>query len=230
MCLISDNLTNWQLLDFVLVLLEWFLYFNYFISFIHYSNWEKRNLESDNLPKRILMETFVYGPICHIRGLLSGLKQSLTIESALEMMKNNFYFMLKAPFIHGILTFLSRLFGCVEKRLYKKAMVNFRVYGVGDWATGDCSVVLSSVSGGGAVGFGGLGKCSVGNIFLCGSCGGTAGGCGGAGGRGYWGVRFLFCGVLLLVLAWFLFRGVGGVGAEQWLFKVLRFSWYFLIS
>ena len=211
MCLISDNLTNWQLLDFVLVLLEWFLYFNYFISFIHYSNWEKRNLESDNLPKRILMETFVYGPICHIRGLLSGLKQSLTIESALEMMKNNFYFMLKAPFIHGILTFLSRLFGCVEKRLYKKAMVNFRVYGVGDWATGDCSVVLSSVSGGGAVGFGGLGKCSVGNIFLCGSCGGTAGGCGGAGGGATGESGFCFAGYY-----YWCWRGFCFGGSEGW--------------
>ena len=175
MCLISDNLTNWQLLDFVLVLLEWFLYFNYFISFIHYSNWERRNLESDNLPKRIFMETFVYGPICHIRGLLSGLKQSLTIESSLEMMKNNFYLMLKAPFIHGAFTFLSWLFGYVVGATLWGAMVDFGVCGVRGCAADDCGMVLSGVSGG----FGGLGGCGVGcgvgNIFLRGSCAGAAG-------------------------------------------------------
>ena len=145
MCLISDNLTNWQLLDFVLVLLEWFLYFNYFISFIHYSNWERRNLESDNLPKRIFMETFVYGPICHIRGLLSGLKQSLTIESSLEMMKNNFYFMLKAPFIHGAFTFLSWLFGYVVGATLWGAMVDFGVCGVRGCAADDCGMVFWDV-------------------------------------------------------------------------------------
>ena len=36
-------------------------------------------------------------------------------------MKNGFYFMVKALFVLEILTFLSRLYGYVEKRLYKKA-------------------------------------------------------------------------------------------------------------
>ena len=39
------------------------------------------------------------------------------------MMKNAFYFVLKALFVLGIFTFLSWLFGCVEKRLNKKAKV-----------------------------------------------------------------------------------------------------------
>ena len=48
-------------------------------------------------------------------------------------MKNAFYFMLKAVFVFEIFYFfMSWLFGYVEKRLDKKAMVNFKVYGVTD--------------------------------------------------------------------------------------------------
>ena len=42
-------------------------------------------------------------------------------------MKNAFYFTLKALFVLGKFTFLSRLFGYVEKQLDKKAMVNFKI-------------------------------------------------------------------------------------------------------
>ena len=52
-------------------------------------------------------------------------------------MKNAFYFMLKALLIFEILTFTSWLFGYVEKRLDKKAMVNFKVNDVTDWTTND---------------------------------------------------------------------------------------------
>ena len=48
-------------------------------------------------------------------------------------MKNALYFMLKTLFILKILTFLSLLFGYVEKRLDKKAKVNFEIYGVTIW-------------------------------------------------------------------------------------------------
>ena len=52
-------------------------------------------------------------------------------------MKNAFYFMLKAVLIFEILTFTSWLFVYVEKRLDKKAMVNFKVDDVTDWTTND---------------------------------------------------------------------------------------------
>ena len=46
-----------------------------------------------------------------------------------KMMKNTaFYFMLKALFVFEIFTFLSWLFGYVEKWLDKKAVVNFKIY------------------------------------------------------------------------------------------------------
>ena len=57
------------------------------------------------------------------------------------MMKNAF-FMLKAVFVFEIITFLSRLFCYVEKRLYKKAWVNLKIHDVTDWATN----ILSNIS------------------------------------------------------------------------------------
>ena len=51
------------------------------------------------------------------------------------MMKNAFYFVLKALFVLGTFTFLSWLFVCVEKRLNKKAKVNFKIYDVKNWTT-----------------------------------------------------------------------------------------------
>ena len=60
------------------------------------------------------------------KGPLLGLRQFLTIENSLKVMKNAFYFILKALFILEILSFLAWLFGFVEKWLDKKAMVNFK--------------------------------------------------------------------------------------------------------
>ena len=66
------------------------------------------------------MVSFTYDPI-------SGLRQFLSTESCLKMIKNIFYFMLKAFFVLEIFTFLSWFFGYVEKRLDKKVklMRNF---------------------------------------------------------------------------------------------------------
>ena len=52
-----------------------------------------------------------------IKGELSRLRQFLAAESPSKMMKNAFYFTLKAFFILKIFKFLSWLFGHVEKRL-----------------------------------------------------------------------------------------------------------------
>ena len=50
-------------------------------------------------------------------------------------MKIDFYFMLKVIYVLEMFTFLSWLFGDVEKCLDKKAMVNFKIYDVADWAS-----------------------------------------------------------------------------------------------
>ena len=50
-------------------------------------------------------------------------------------MRNAFYFMLNALFTLDIVTFLSYLFGCVERRLGKKALVYLKIYEVTDWTT-----------------------------------------------------------------------------------------------
>ena len=51
------------------------------------------------------------------------------------MMKNTFYFILKAVSVLQTFTFLPRLFGYVEKRFDKKLKANFKFYNVRDWAT-----------------------------------------------------------------------------------------------
>ena len=50
-------------------------------------------------------------------GALSGLRQFLATGRPLKLMKNAFYFTLKAIFILKIFKFLSSIFGHVEKRL-----------------------------------------------------------------------------------------------------------------
>ena len=42
--------------------------------------------------------------------------------------------------------FLSWLFGLVEKRLDKKAMVNFKIYDITNWTTNNCNTYLPNVS------------------------------------------------------------------------------------
>ena len=48
-----------------------------------------------------------------------------------------FYLLLKALVVLEILTFLSCLFGYVEKGLDKKAMVIFKICDVTDWTAND---------------------------------------------------------------------------------------------
>ena len=43
--------------------------------------------------------------------------------------------MLKALFVLEVFTFMFLLFGYVEKRVYKKATVNFKILDVTDWIT-----------------------------------------------------------------------------------------------
>ena len=51
------------------------------------------------------------------KGTLSGLRQFLVTQSPLKIMKNVFYFTLKALFITKIFKFLSWVFGNIEKWL-----------------------------------------------------------------------------------------------------------------
>ena len=50
-------------------------------------------------------------------------------------MKNAVYFSLKTLFVVKVFEFSSSLFGHIEKRLDKKAKVNFKNYDVINWET-----------------------------------------------------------------------------------------------
>ena len=68
-----------------------------------------------------------------LKGQLLGLRQFLTIENPLKMMKIAFYLMLKTLFVLEIFTFLSWHFDYVEKRLDKKYIVNLKIFDVRKW-------------------------------------------------------------------------------------------------
>ena len=57
----------------------------------------------------------------------------------MKMMKNDFYFTLKALLVLKIVKFLSSIFGHVEKRLDQKDKVNFKIYDVTTWLTNNCN-------------------------------------------------------------------------------------------
>ena len=55
-------------------------------------------------------------------------------------MNNTFYFILKALLVLKYLNFYPCFFGHVEKRLDKKAAVNFKIYGVTNWETNNYEI------------------------------------------------------------------------------------------
>ena len=59
----------------------------------------------------------------------------MAAEIPLKMMKNAFYFALKALFALEMFKYLSWLFGQVEKRFDYKENVNFKIYDVTTWET-----------------------------------------------------------------------------------------------
>ena len=54
-------------------------------------------------------------------------------DSSLKMMKNAFYFILKALFVLKMLKFFTNFSGYVGKWLDKRAKVNFKIYDVTNW-------------------------------------------------------------------------------------------------
>ena len=68
--------------------------------------------------KTLAIETF--------KGPLLSLREFLTIESPLKMMKSTFYFIIKVIFLLDIFTILSSDFGCLENWLHKRIMANFK--------------------------------------------------------------------------------------------------------
>ena len=82
----------------------------------HSKNEFENASENEAEKKEIKKKGFLMMKILrNLKCALSGLRQFLAAESPFKMMKNAFYFTLKALFVLKIFKFLS--FGCVEKRL-----------------------------------------------------------------------------------------------------------------
>ena len=71
---------------------------------------------------------------------LKGLRKILIAESPLKMMKNAFYFMLKAIFALSIFTFSPYLFDHVGKWLDQKAKVNIKIYDITGWVVSNIHI------------------------------------------------------------------------------------------
>ena len=84
--------------------------------------------------------------LIRFKGALSGLRESLTTESPLKIMKNAFYFTLKLIFALKIFWFLSSLFGHIEKQLNYKHEVNFKFYDVTVWEKTIAVTILPNIS------------------------------------------------------------------------------------
>ena len=104
---------------------------------------------------------------------LSGLKQLLTTDSPLKLMKNAFYFMLIAIFVLEIFTFLPWLFGYVKIGMIKKLRLVSKFMSS---QTGQQIIpihILSNISrgkGNQEISFGQLIKHNIRNKFLQQSC------------------------------------------------------------
>ena len=109
------------------------------------------------------------------KGAPSGLRQFLATESLLKIMKNAFYFTLKAFFVPKIFKFLSWFFGHVVKLLDYKDKANFKIHDVTTWLTNNCKAHIAeeeyqkNISGSKdnqAMEYGQLIKYNMKNIFI----------------------------------------------------------------
>ena len=91
-----------------------------------------------------ILECCLYVVLAFKGGLSPSKKVNFTCfnGSTLKVMKSAFYFMLKAIFVLDIFTFLSSLFGYVEKRLDQKAKVNFRIHDATDLTASNYNTYL----------------------------------------------------------------------------------------
>ena len=97
-----------------------------------------------------MLQLFVYflhvvcnfGNFLLARNIASKLCNGGSNLLALKMMKNAFYFTLKALFVLKIFKFLSQLFGHTERRFYWKDKVIFKIVDVATWLTNNCKTYI----------------------------------------------------------------------------------------
>ena len=101
-----------------------------------------------------------------LENLLNALSAT---ESPSKMMKNAFYFTIKAHSVLKMFKFLFWLFGLVEKRLDLKDKVNFKIYGIRALLTNTCIQTFPNISrskDNQTMKFGQLLEYNIRNIFL----------------------------------------------------------------
>ena len=92
------------------------------------------------------MEIRLNTPSFLIKSPLSGLKQFLPIKSFWKIIEKNFSITLKALLFSRYLNVCSDFLGHVEKQLYKKAKLDFKIYNVINWETNNYNTHISHIS------------------------------------------------------------------------------------
>ena len=100
-----------------------------------------------------------------VKDPLSVLRQFLATERKPLKMIKNVFLSCEKPFFSNVFTFLSWLFGFVEKRLDKNSKLNFKIYYVTDWTTNNFNTYISRSKGNQAMKIGQLVKYNVRNTF-----------------------------------------------------------------
>ena len=83
------------------------------------------------------------GKMTLFKGEHSGLRHFMATESPSKMMKNAFYFTLKALFVLEIYKFLFWHLSHAGKLLDRKTKVNIKIYSVTNWIANNCNTRIA---------------------------------------------------------------------------------------
>ena len=100
-----------------------------------------------------------------VKGTLSSLRQCLATKGPLKIIKNAFYFTLKALFILNIFKFLPWIFGHI-KQLDSEDKVNFKIYDVATWLRSNANTHINQYLDNEAMKFGQFMEYVTRKIFL----------------------------------------------------------------
>ena len=114
-------LCKWQTCLFAVHWLNWLSY--KFPTDPTTNTWKNKNAQKRTENIGVSNNTFIFDISFFSKGSLSNLREFLARKGPLEIMKNTFYFTLKALFVLKIFHFLSWLIGHVENGLIRKIRV-----------------------------------------------------------------------------------------------------------
>ena len=81
-----------------------------------------------------------------VKGAVLPLRQFLATENRRRLKKNTFYFIFKALVVIKMFKFLSWLFGHIEKMVWLKEKINFKINNVPTWLTNNYNITITKTN------------------------------------------------------------------------------------